>query len=93
MTTEETNPPPVVLSTAQLDAFDAFAQSLVAHPHRMTPEMWPKGWSFFEAGWSAAILAEREACAALAEACDDADSVARFIRARSNAMHTAQPAK
>jgi len=28
---------------------------------------------------------EREACAALAEACDDADSAARFIRARSNA--------
>ena len=86
MTTQETKSDgPAVLSSALLDAFDAFAQSLVAHPHRMTPEMWPKGWPFFEAGWSAAILAEREACAALAEACDDADSAARFIRARSNA--------
>lgn len=27
---------------------------------------------------------ERAACAALAEVCDDADSAARFIRARSN---------
>lgn len=53
---------PAVLSSALLDAFDAFAQSLVAHPHRMIPEMWPKGWLFFEAGWNAAILAEREAC-------------------------------
>ena len=35
-----------------------------------------------------AAKAEREACAALAEACDDADSAARFIRARSNAELT-----
>ncbi len=33
-----------------------------------------------------ASATEREACAALAEACDDADSAARFIRARSNAV-------
>ena len=66
MTTEETKRDgPAVRSSAMLDAFDAFAQSLVTHPHRMTPEMWPKGWLFFEAGWSAAILAEREACARL----------------------------
>lgn len=52
MTTEETKSDgPAVLSSAMLDAFDAFAQSLVTHPHRMTPEMWPKGWLFFEAGW------------------------------------------
>ena len=66
MTTQETKSDgPAVLSSAVLGAFDAFAQSLVTHPHRMTPEMWPKGWLFFEAGWRAAILAEREACARL----------------------------
>lgn len=51
MTTEETKSDgPAVLSSAMLDAFDAFAQSLVTHPHRMTPEMWPKGWLFLRRG-------------------------------------------
>jgi hypothetical protein len=78
MTTEETKSDgPAVLSSAVLGAFDAFAQSLVTHPHRMTPEMWPKGWLFFEAGWRAAILAEREA--RYSAECAD------MIRARSNA--------
>ena len=89
---------PAVLSSALLDAFDAFAQSLVAHPHRMTPEMWPKGWPFFEAGWNAAILVEREACARLCDAReaapldDEAPLVwlraAEAIRERSNAEIT-----
>ena len=102
MTTEETKSDgPAVLSSALLDAFDAFAQSLVTHPHRMTPEMWPKGWLFFEAGWRAAILAEREACAKICEAHADgwrknpgnnpiagfiaASNCAGDIRLRSNA--------
>ena len=97
MTTEETKSDgPAVLSSALLDAFDAFAQSLVTHPHRMTPEMWPKGWLFFEAGWRAAILAEREACARLMSSVEalaiSHERFARYsaecadmIRARSNA--------
>jgi len=36
-----------------------------------------------EAAEQAGALAEREACAKLAELCDDAESAARFIRART----------
>jgi hypothetical protein len=38
---------------ALLSAFDKYAQTLVAHPHPMKAEMWPKGFPFFEAGWQA----------------------------------------
>jgi len=38
------------------------------------------------AAWHRAMLAERESCANLAELCDDQESAARFIRARSNAL-------
>ncbi len=45
---------------ALLAAFDTYARTLVQKPHHMTPEMWPKGWPFFAAGWAAAVAAERE---------------------------------
>ncbi len=38
----------------------------------------------FAVGVEWGAVAEREACAKVAELCDDADSAARFIRARSN---------
>lgn len=48
------------------------------HWREMVPdEVW-------NAAWAAGVAAEREACAGLAEVCDDQESAARFIRARSN---------
>lgn len=64
MNTEQPTPPAVVLSTALLDAFDKHTRSLVARPHPMTPEMWPKSFPFFEAGWNAAIEHSAALCRA-----------------------------
>ena len=50
---------------ALLKAFASYAGGLVPFPHPTKPENWPKSWPFFDAGWHAAVAAERERCAKL----------------------------
>jgi hypothetical protein len=58
-----------------LSAFDHYTQSLVYKSHPMTPEMWPKSWPFFKAGWDAREVEIKKLLAIQVDKEADADRI------------------